>query len=368
MLRDTPAGFRYLTRTRSGEPAGPAAEPALAAPATNVRTLAFGVIVDPNISRPLPFAGLSYVDFNLFGTGTQFNGFFGGTFGQLAFSVPSLGGTRWQLGGRAFGIASSYNDRAFEEGREIYEWNISQRPAHASAWLLRPLTARVSIRAGYEFDYTRFDTADSTSATFVVPASQAAHGLRLGVDAQLAGWTASAWWVGVRRAGWREWGEPDGGGTGGGYDDGQREFQRMGASVARSVVASPRLVGRIEAAAMTGSDLDRFSRYSFGTFDNRLRGYPSALVRYDRGIVLRTAVAWAAGRRLRLDGFLDTAYVRDAGFGDGFRSYTGLGTAAEVPVPFGILAAVEWGYGVQGVTSEGRKGTQVVRVSLYKIF
>ena len=80
-----------------------------------IRTLAFGVIVDPNISQPLPFAGLSYVDFNLFGTGTQFSGFFGGSYGQLAFSAPSLRGTRWQLAGRAFGIASSYNDRAFEQ-------------------------------------------------------------------------------------------------------------------------------------------------------------------------------------------------------------------------------------------------------------
>ena len=89
-----------------------------------MRTLAFGVIVDPNIIAPLPFAGLSYVDFNLFGTGAQFNGFFGGTYGQLAFSVPSLRGSRWQLAGRAFGIASSYNDRAFVGGREQYDRNI----------------------------------------------------------------------------------------------------------------------------------------------------------------------------------------------------------------------------------------------------
>ena len=77
-------------------------------PATSrVRTLAFGVIVDPNISQPLPFAGLSYLDFNLFGTGTQFNGFFGGSYGQVAFSVPSIARSRWQIAGRAFGIASS---------------------------------------------------------------------------------------------------------------------------------------------------------------------------------------------------------------------------------------------------------------------
>ena len=85
-----------------------------------MRTLAGGVIIDPNISRPLPFAGISYVDFNLFGTGSQLSLFFGGAYAQLAFSMPSVKGSRWQLAGRAFGIAASYNDRSFSDGRELY--------------------------------------------------------------------------------------------------------------------------------------------------------------------------------------------------------------------------------------------------------
>ena len=133
----------------------------LAGRASRVRTLAFGVIVDPNISQPLPFAGLSYVDFDLFGTGAQFNGFFGGSYGQLAFSAPSLGGTRWQLAGRAFGIASSYNDRAFEGGREQYSLDIRQRPAQAAVWLLRPLSARAALRIEYDWDYTRSARGDA---------------------------------------------------------------------------------------------------------------------------------------------------------------------------------------------------------------
>ena len=93
MLRDTTDGFRYLQR--SPDTVARAAEPVLTGPSNRVRTLVTGLIVDPNISRPLPFAGLSYVDFDLFGTGTQLNAFFGGTYGQLAFLVPSIGDTRW---------------------------------------------------------------------------------------------------------------------------------------------------------------------------------------------------------------------------------------------------------------------------------
>jgi hypothetical protein len=119
---------------------------------------------------------------------------------------------------------------------------------------------------------------------------------------------------------------------------------------------------------MAGTDLDRFSRYTFGTFDNRLRGYPSALVRYDRGIVFRSAAAWSVARFARLDGFVDTASVRDRGFGAAYRNYTGVGAALEAPAPFGILASVEWGYGFRGVNADGGTGTHVIRVSAFKVF
>ena len=360
MLRDTPQGFRYLKKeTEPGKDA-----PEIAGRANRVRTLIGGVIIDPNISVPLPFAGISYVDFNLFDTGTQFNGFFGGTYGQLAFSIPSLGGSRWQLAGRAFAIASTYNDRAFVNGREIYEEDIRQRPAAASVWLLRPLTPRISIRAGYDLDYTHLTGGDQTALDFSVPADQVVHGVRLGVDVQRAGWNGSVWWNAARRAGWREWGRN----RPGEYDPAQRDFQRYGATLARSAVVTPHLVARAEAAWMAGRDLDRFSRYSFGTFDNRLRGYPSALIRYDRGAVVRTALAWGVSKLVRVDGFFDSAWAHDPGFGQGLRNYTGVGGAAETPAPFGTLLALEWGYGFRGVNTNGSLGTQVIRVSGVKVF
>ncbi|PYR87982.1 MAG: hypothetical protein DMF84_29940 [Acidobacteria bacterium] len=381
MLRDTAEGFRYLTmKAGSQKPEAGSRKPEAGSPkpesgiptsdasrvvagrADRVRTLAFGVIVDPNISQPLPFAGVSYVDFNLFGTGTQFNGFFGGAFGQLAFSAPSLAGSRWQLAGRAFGIATAYNDRAFEQGREQYAQDIRQRPAQASVWALRPLSSRLTLRLGYDWDYTKFSRGDVTDALFVVPANQVVHGARVGLDLQHAGWQMSMWWNPARRAGWRSWG----------YDaadaDVHKDFQRYGLSALRSVALSPRLVTRIEAAWMAGHDLDRFSRYAFGTFDNRLHGYPSALVRYDRGGVLRTTAAWSVAKAIRLDGFADTAQVHDPGFGTRARNFTGFGAAVEAPAPFGTLLAVEWGFGVQGIDADGRRGTHVLRISGYKVF
>ena len=230
--------------------------------------------------------------------------------------------------------------------------------------MLRPLTPRISIRAGYDLDYTHLTAGDATASDFVVPADQIVHGARLALDVQRFGWNGTAWWNPARRSGWRAWGRPESGE----YRASGADFQRYGVSLTRSTVITPRLVARIEGAWMSGRDLDRFSRYSFGTFDNRLRGYPSALIRYDRGAVLRTALAWSAGKLIRVDGFLDSAAVHDPGFGRGLRNYTGFGAALEAPAPFGTLIAIEWGYGSRGVNSNGRLGTQVIRVSGYKVF
>jgi hypothetical protein len=118
---------------------------------------------------------------------------------------------------------------------------------------------------------------------------------------------------------------------------------------------------------MGGRDLDRFSRYSFGAFENRLRGYPTASIRYDYGGVLRSVTSWAA-RGIRVDGFADVAAVRDPGFGDRVRGYPGAGAAVELGGPLRTLWSVEWGYGFRARRSDGKFGTQAVRVTGYRTF
>ena len=182
-------------------------------------------------------------------------------------------------------IASSYNDRAFvRRARAIRP----RHPAASGAGRVGVAAAAADVAAarcasGTTSNYTRLARSEVTAPAFVVPADQIAHGLRLGLDAQRAGWEASAGGRARGGAGWRAWGRP--------ASDDYRCADATSSASARSLRAprpvSPRVVARIEAAAMGGHDLDRFSRFAFGTFDNRLHGYPSALIRYDRGAVAR---------------------------------------------------------------------------------
>jgi hypothetical protein len=362
MLRDTPEGFRYLRRAAPS--AGPAARVVAEKRASSVRTVAMGAIVDPNISKPLPFAGLSYLDFDFLGTGAQVNAFFAGAFLQAALAVPSVGGSRWQLHGSGFATLAEYNDRSFRDGIERYEENLRQRPARLSLALVRPLSPRLRARIGYELGYTRLRRSDLTAPGFAVPVSPLVHALRISLEGQRGPWTFAGWWSPARRQRWQAWGwseEPEAAAE-------DADFQRFGASLARSFVLSPRALVRVEGAWTAGTDLDRFSRYSFDAFENRLRGYPSAGLRFDRGAVLRTVATWNATPGVRLDAFADTAVAHDPGFGAGLRRYSGVGAGLEAPLPWRALLAAEWGYGFEGRNRDGARGTHVLRVTAYKIF
>lgn len=369
MLRDTPEGYRYLVpaplpQAMASAAQSPAPRRVISeAAGTRVATLAFGVLVDPNISVPLPFAGLSYVDFDFLRTGGQFSGFFGGSFGQAAWTLPGVPRPGWQVTGRAFGIGVSYNDRAFRNGREQYAQNIRQRPLRADLSVVAPLAARVQLRLGYEFEYTAFERGDDTAPDFLVPADAVVHGARVALDLQRGPWSALAWWNPATRQGWRRWGDSTTD-----YRPGTSDFQRYGMTLARSWVLTSGTVARVEGSWLGGHDLDRFSRYSFDSFENRLRGYPSALVRFDRGGVARSVVTWTPMPFARLDAFADTAFVHDPGAGRGLRNYPGVGVALEVPLPRRLLLAVEWGYGIKARDSDGGEGTHVVKVTGFKVF
>jgi hypothetical protein len=221
----------------------------------------------------------------------------------------------------------------------------------------------VQLRVGYEFDYTAFERNDDTAATFVVPADAVVHGMRVALDLQRGPWSMLAWWNPARRQGWRSWGRP-----GVDHAPGSSDFQRYGLTAARSWVIAPGALARVEGSWVDGHDLDRFSRYTFDSFENRLRGYPSASLRFDRGGILRSIATWMLPGRLRGDAFLDYAAVRDPGFGAGVKGYPGLGAALEVPLPKRILLAAEYGYGIKARNTDGSEGTHVVKITGFKIF
>jgi len=226
---------------------------------------------------------------------------------------------------------------------------------------LRRLGPRVRLRAAYELDAVRLEANDTTAVDFRVPESPVAHGLRLGLEWERGAWSATVWGSAAGRQAWRAWGRP------GDYAPDARTYQKAALTLARTFVFGRGAITRLEASALGGRDLDRFSRFTFDAFDNRLRGYPSAGVRFDRGGVLRTSATWEAARGLRLDGFVDAALVHDPLAERARQGHLGAGAAVEVALPGRILLNVDWGFGFEARDRDGGRGTHTVRVTAYKV-
>ena len=154
MLRETENGYVYLKKAPAASAAGGGAGTRVpAGKATAVGTLALGLLVDPNIGDPLPFAGGGYTDFDFLHTGTQLNAFLAGAFAQLSWQAPALFGSHWRLQMAVQASLVEYNDRVFRRGVEQYRENLRQRPARLALEVSRPLGARWRGRAGYELEY-----------------------------------------------------------------------------------------------------------------------------------------------------------------------------------------------------------------------
>ena len=372
LLALTDEGFRYLRRDTpppaAVTPAEAQTEPpsalrTIAGRSTRIWTAAAGVLVDPNIDDPLPFAGLGYLDLDFLGTGSQLNAFAAGPFLQLAWSAPSIGGGRTLVQFRGFASLVEYNDRSFRDGIERYDENVRQQPASAAIDVIRPFGGGWRVRASYEMAHPGLRRGPDTAPAFRTPASPTVHAARLTLEGEVARWTLSAWGSAARRDTWTDWGfegNPE-------SRSDARGFERGGAGATRSFVLGPWVAARVDVAAMAGRGLDRFSRFTFDGLENRLHGSPSATVRFDRGVVWRSALSATATRAVRGDLFLDLAVVHDPAQGAGHRAFPGLGAAAELRLPWSTLLSAEWGYGPEARDREGRRGAHVVRITAYKI-
>ena len=258
----------------------------------------------------------------------------------------------WQLTGRVFGMGVAYNDRKFDDGVEQYDQNIEQRPFHTDVDLIAPLSPRVQLRLGYDFDYVRFRPDSDTATDFVIPVSTPVHGGRVALAWSKGPSSGLAWWNPARRQTWRAWGL-----DAAEYDPDDADFQRYGVTASRSWVLGRGAIARLEGNWMDGHDLDRFSRYSVDSFEHVLHGYPSASLRFDHGVIARSVATWSPAARLRLDGFFDWAWVHDPGSAPAF----GPIRASGQPPRFHCRAAFSSPW--SGATGSGR-GTRMARRAL----
>ena len=165
----------------------------------------------------------------------------------------------------------------------------------------------------YQAQVRRLRQHDRTTAeTFDVPSSTLTKGVGGAWEYRRGGYSLllNGTWFG--RGVWKPWGcrQP---GEAAATTTSPRTYARSyAAGLSRDFYLNAFQKIHLNAAWFSGTDLDRFSQYQFGLFDDtRIHGVPASGVRYGELAMARGSYSLNVFEQYRLDLFVDQAWGRD---------------------------------------------------------
>ncbi len=377
ILRDTDKGLRYLARTGDG---GRVVKEGVTH--RNVFVLG-GALYNESLDYPVPLAGINYFDSDLFGLGLQTNVLFAGLLVFANLSDPSLLGTRMDASVDLTGLAFAPTDRLVREAPATND--IDEKEEEAVTFKEQSLTMGVGlpfwkffkVRGEGQVAYDDYGRTEDTCEAFVTPRDTY---VRTGTV--IGEFNRKAWVVSLQRS-WSErqrhepWGldastdpkcpTPGGGAFPPDFFEAARHYVRYAGTVGKEFYLPFGQKIRLRVSGLGGGDQDRFSKYRFGLFDNRLRGFSGSAVHFTNGAVAHLEYAFNLGDVVRFEAIVDQARVKDRQLGEDFRDYTGFGLAGQFVGPWGLLFRLDWGIAVASDVPEF-EGEQEVQLTVLKLF
>ncbi|MDQ6891868.1 MAG: hypothetical protein M3167_04225 [Acidobacteriota bacterium] len=327
MIRDTDVGMRYLIP----DPAVPGAR---IVQTTVSRKSTFGILggfYDKSLDYPIPLIGVQHFNFDLFGKGKQLSVFFGGALLTTNYTDPGIGGTRLDLGLDLFGSAVAFGDVAYRNGHEVSGQKIKHLPAIAQLNLGHPLGPYLKASLGIFAKYDNYQRDKNTAATFITPVDAITSGVDLKLIANLSGFNATVAASYFNRSRWELWGDP----SDLEYKPSQKDYIRWEASLSKDQYFSGFRKLHAKIGYVDGSDLDRFSKYEFGSFSpHPMHGFQSGSLRTQRAWVANLSYGLNIEDIIRFEGFYDQALLTDSVSGFKNTYFSGAGLLASLNGPW----------------------------------
>ena len=336
MFRETDRGLRYYVKQGETRVISDRAT-------QSARAMAMGVTLDPSYAFPLPIFGINYLDFDFGGPNSQLALLFAGVLAAGNVQRPKLGSTPFDASVDFFGIAVPSSDRIYDaslehEGERVLTWPLST--GLNVGWQYTPFQ---KLTAQYQFRFDGFVRDTTTSEDFTVPSSTVTNGLGASWEYRRGGYSLLLNGTRFRRATWNEWGAASPGETLAG-SAGQRSYTKYTASLSRDFYFNVFHKIHLNGAWFGGSDLDRFSKYQFGLFDDtRIHGVPASGVRFGDLAMARGSYSLNIFEQYRLDLFLERAWGRDRSIDGSWQPIVGLGVAVNFRAPKSTMLRADFG-------------------------
>ena len=282
--------------------------------------------------------------------------FFGGVLLTANYTDPALGGSRFDLGADLFARAIpfgdvSYRNGAGDQGRE------GQAPARRSSrsTSASPLGPYLKASLGLFSKWDNYQRDSDTAPDFVRPGRHVHQRRRAAPRRELLGLQrAPSTGDYASRANWEPWGFP-------GNPDyspdrkGLLEVGRRASSKDQYFSGFRKL--HVSASYLGGTDLDRFSKYEFGTFSGHpMHGYKSGSLRTEEALPsINLSYGLNIEDIIRFEGFYDQAILNDQLSGFNNTYFSGAGLLASLNGPWqnsllrGEIGVPVVSHGIHGV-------------------
>jgi hypothetical protein len=360
MYKETDRGLRYFVKQGSERVVSDRAT-------TKAKAMAMGVTIDPSFAFPLPIFGINYLNFALGGRqDSQLAMLFAGVLAAVNVQRPKIGGTPFDASVDLFVIAVPSSDRVHDaqgerEGERVITW--PETTGLNLGWQYTPFQ-KATFQYQFRFDGYHADT--TTVDEFKVPSSIITNGFGGAYEYRRGGYSLVANGAWYERYGWEPWGLPDPSAPGTGLETPQRTYVRYSASLSKDLYLGVFQKLHFNGAYFGGKNLDRFSRYQFGLFDDtRIHGVPASGLRFDELAMARGSYTFNIFEQYRIDLFLEQASGRDRTVGPEWQSLTGTGVALNVRAPFGTILRADIGHSFLPARYRGI-GSTVVQIMFLK--
>jgi hypothetical protein len=353
MYRDTDKGLRHLVKQGNERVVSDTVK-------ANAKALALGTIVDPSYDYPLPLVGIDYVNFNFLNKGLQLSFIFSGVLAAGNLQKAKINGSRFDTSLDFYGIAVNSNDLVYDESGERTGERLLTRNVSTGVNLGYQATDYQKITAGSHAQYDHYSPdSDYTDPGFVVPADTVTVNGGFNYEYRRGGYSLLGSWAYFWRADWQPWGNVTE------FDPATRTYTKYDLGVSKDFHFRLIHTIRLNGNYYGGQRLDRFSMYRFGVFDpTRMRGIPSAGVRFSEVGMLRASYSFNLLNRYRLALYADHAWGRTPDDRN-WMPTTGIGFEANVPGPKMTMLKVGVGKGFLPSIYKG-SGSFVFEFMLFK--
>ena len=336
MYRETDRGLRYYIKEGGRRVVSER-------PTNHAKAMAVGFTIDPSYAYPLPMLGIDYLNFQFGSPNQQLAILFAGVLAAGNIQRSKIGKTHFDASVDFFGIAAPSSDRLYRPTGEAENERVLSWPESTGFNLGWQATPFQKATFQYQVRFDAYVRDRTTAETFDVPSSTLTQGVGGAWEYRRGGYSLllNGTWFG--RGVWKPWGlrEP---GEAAATTTSPRTYTKYAAGLSRDFYFNRFQKIHLNAAWFSGSDLDRFSQYQFGLFDDtRIHGVPASGVRYGELAMARGSYSLNVFEQYRLDFFLDRAWGRDTPGRGTWDPISGYGIAVNLRAPWNTILRADVG-------------------------